>query len=93
MFEWFRERDIGRKLIAAAEEIAGNGAYGPFEGLEKGEVTVKVIYDGEYLRFVRAPKKPPAVKSGEPFTVITGINDTISLEAPVSRRKRKIEGS
>lgn len=72
MSKWAKSVDLARKFEAAIQTIDIGKGWAVFKGLEKGETTVKVVYDGQ-VRFlaVKPPKKkaapkPKKVKKKEP---------------------------
>lgn len=100
MYEWFEKKDIGRKLISAAEAIFASGYYGAFEGLEGGEVTVKIVHNGEYIHFLKDPKAvkhidlpvkeiPILIKTTAESVMETVSVKTALTEDEASKRSRK----
>jgi len=59
-----KHNDLAAKMIRAINMVDRGNGWGVFEGLEKGETVVKVIYDGT-VRFEAIPKPKP-VKKKEP---------------------------
>jgi hypothetical protein len=63
MFEWFKKKDIGRKILAAVEDLVNGDSWTPFEGLERGEALVKVtLAKGEVIRFEKYSPKALRLK-------------------------------
>ena len=54
-----KHNDLAAKMIRAINMVDRGNGWGVFEGLEKGETVVKVIYDGT-VRFEAIPKPKPA---------------------------------
>lgn len=50
---WFATNNIAEKLRAAIEEIVVGQGWQVFEGLETGEVIVKITHDGQKIQFLR----------------------------------------
>lgn len=64
--KWFREHDMANKLKAALESVVvGQGLGIVFDGLEKGDCVVNVVYNGETVTFLNIPPldKKPVVES------------------------------
>ena len=59
-----KHNDLAAKMIRAINMVDRGNGWGVFEGLEKGETVVKVIYDGT-VRFEALPKPKP-LKKKEP---------------------------
>jgi hypothetical protein len=90
MFEWFKQHGIGRKIEAAVEDIVNGDAWGPFEGLERGEALIRVtLAKGEAIRF---EKYVPAIAIGTSYSTtiqLAASDNELVAESPVkSRRKR-----
>lgn len=49
--DWAEKNSLAKKLMAALENIEVGKGWSPFNGLEKGEVLVKVVYDGINANF------------------------------------------
>ena len=82
-----KDKDLARKFERAIGNIDRGNGWAPFAGLEQGEVTVKVIYDGQ-IRFVALEKpKPKKVRKVKPGEVIESSSDlsedTIILEVKI----------
>lgn len=56
---WCERNSIASKLTAALEMISVGRDWGPFKGLENGEITVKIVHDGVNIHFTKDYKGAP----------------------------------
>ena len=56
-----KDNDLAQKFERAIMNIDRGRGWAPFAGLEKGEITVKVVYNGQ-IRFVALEKPKPKKK-------------------------------
>ena len=96
---WFQEHDIAVKLQHAIENLSnGQALHLAFAGLEKGSVSVNVVYNGENIVF--AAKTPRGNVAEMPCVDVAVAVDPADLpEDPVlvsvakTKRKKHIEES
>ncbi len=62
-----KDNDLARKFEMAIMDLNRGQGWAPFAGLEKGEVTVKVIYTGQ-IRFAALEKPKPKEKAKKKVT-------------------------
>ncbi len=62
---WFQDNSIYDKLRVAIEQIRNGLSWEVFEGLEKGEVTVKIVHDGASISFHHVKAQPAPTVDAE----------------------------
>lgn len=60
--KWFLENNIQEKLRVAVETLAASHGWQVLEGLEAGEVTVKIKHDGNSITFLQEKGSPTESK-------------------------------
>lgn len=63
--QFIKQNGVFAKLVAALDDIRNGNGWAVFDGLQNGEVTVNIRYDGEHCVFVAMPKLEP-VNPGMP---------------------------
>ena len=93
--KWFLENDIASKLRAAVENIAVGQGWAVFEGLESGEVTVKLVHDGQGIHFVKEIPHPTEAKTPQQIpdalknlvAHAKSLDDGVPLEVPTEAKE------
>ena len=57
--DWCERNSIASKLTAALENVSVGRGWAPFNGLESGETTIKVVHDGVNIVFLSDYKGVP----------------------------------
>lgn len=89
--EWFQHYNIAVKLRNALDDVVvGQALDTVFAGLETGECTVKVTYNGETAAFLSVPKPEPVILV-EATPIEAPVEAVVETPKPRGTRKRRTQ--